>query len=144
MCAQFWFFVTYSNNSYSANTKMHLSLKLFILLKGSTCFGRPFRPSSGAQDCTYSKRHMSKSCCYLLLSGMRWNVSHIIYSCKTHYMFRTGFPSIIRSSRLHIQQESYVEQLLLLGMRWNASGAQDCTYSKSHMSNSCCYLLLSG
>jgi len=28
-------------------------------------------------------------------------------------MFRTAFPSIIRSSRLHIQQEAYVKQLLL-------------------------------
>jgi len=28
----------------------------------------------------------------------------------THYMFRTVFPSIIRSSRLYIQQEAYVRQ----------------------------------
>jgi hypothetical protein len=28
-------------------------------------------------------------------------------------MFRTAFPSIIRSSRLHIQQRAYVKQLLL-------------------------------
>jgi len=46
---------------------MHLFLKLFILLKRSTCFGRSFRLSSGAQNCTYGNRHMSKSCCYLLL-----------------------------------------------------------------------------
>jgi len=45
-------------------------------------------------------------------------LSQIIYSCKTLYMFRTVFPSIIRSSKLHIQQR--------------------------YMSNSCCYLLLSG
>jgi hypothetical protein len=31
-------------------------------------------------------------------------LSQIIYSCKTLYMFRTGFPSIIRSSKLRIQQ----------------------------------------
>jgi hypothetical protein len=30
---------------------MHLRLKLFILVKRSTCFGRSFRPSSGAQNC---------------------------------------------------------------------------------------------
>jgi len=35
--------------SYSATNKMHLFLKLFILVKGSTCFGRSFRPSSRAQ-----------------------------------------------------------------------------------------------
>ena len=40
-------------------------------------------------------------------------LSQIIYSCKTLYMFRTVFPSIIRSSKLSIQQR--------------------------YMSNSCCY-----
>jgi len=29
-------------------------------------------------------------------------VSKVIYSCKTLYMFRTVFPFIIRSSKLHI------------------------------------------
>jgi len=43
-------------------------------------------------------------------------LSQIIYSSKTFYMFRTVFPPIIRSSKLHIQQ-------------W-------------YMSNSWCYLLL--
>jgi len=45
-------------------------------------------------------------------------LSQIIYSCKTLHMFRTVFPSIIRRSKLRIQQR--------------------------YMSNSCCYLLLSG
>ena len=45
--------------SYSTTNKMHLFLKLFILVKRSTCFGRSFRPSSGVQDCTYSIRYMS-------------------------------------------------------------------------------------
>jgi len=31
----------------------------------------------------------------------------------TLYMFRTVFPSIIRSSRLYIQQQAYVKQMLL-------------------------------
>jgi len=30
------------------------------------------------------------------------------------YMFRTVFPSIIRSSRLYIQQQAYVKEILLL------------------------------
>jgi hypothetical protein len=46
--------------SYRTTNKMHLFLKLFVLVKHSTCFRRSFCPSSGAQDCTYS-------CCYLLL-----------------------------------------------------------------------------
>jgi len=32
-----------------------------------------------------------------------------IYSCKTLYMFRTVFPFIIRSSKLHIRQQAYVQ-----------------------------------
>jgi len=40
-------------------------------------------------------------------------LSHIIHSCKTLYMFWTVFPSIIRSSRLCIQRQVYIKQLLL-------------------------------
>jgi hypothetical protein len=32
-------------------------------------------------------------------------------------MFRTVFPSIIRSSELHIQQQAYVKQVLLPAVR---------------------------
>jgi len=55
--------------SYSTTKKMHLFLKLFILVKRSTRFGRSFPPSLGAQDCTYSNRHMLNSCWYLLLTA---------------------------------------------------------------------------
>jgi len=58
-----------SFSSYSTTKKMHLLLKLFILVKHSTCFRRSFRPSSGAQNCTYGNRYMSNSCCYLLLAA---------------------------------------------------------------------------
>jgi hypothetical protein len=40
-------------------------------------------------------------------------VSQIIYFCITLYMFRTVCPSIIRSSGLYIQQQAYVEHILL-------------------------------
>ena len=36
----------------------------------------------------------------------------IIYFCKTLYMSQTGFPSIIRSSKLHIQRQAFVRPLL--------------------------------
>jgi len=36
-----------------------------------------------------------------------------IYFCKTLYMFQTVFPSIIRSSKLHIQRHVFVRPLLL-------------------------------
>ena len=36
-----------------------------------------------------------------------------IYFCKTLYMFQTGFSSIIRISKLHIQRQVFVRPLLL-------------------------------
>jgi len=58
--------------------------------------------------------------CIVIYSYSATNKTHllsqIIYSCKTLYIFRTVFPSIIRSLKLRIQQQ--------------------------YMSNSCCYLLL--
>jgi len=38
---------------YSATTEMRLFLKLLILVKRSTYFGRSFCQSSGAQNCTF-------------------------------------------------------------------------------------------
>jgi len=51
-------------------------------------------------------------------------LSQIIYSCKMLYLFRKVFPSIIRSSKLRIQQQYMSNSccyLLLLGMRWISS-----------------------
>jgi hypothetical protein len=46
--------------------------------------------------------------CIVIYSSSTTNKMHplsqIMYSCKTLYMFRTVFPSIIRSSKLRIQQ----------------------------------------
>jgi hypothetical protein len=41
------------------------------------------------------------------------NVTNLFCFGMTHYMFRTVFPSIIRSSRLYIQQQAFVKQILL-------------------------------
>jgi hypothetical protein len=51
-------------------------------------------------------------------------LSQIICSYKTPYLFRTGFPFIIRSSKQRIQQRYMSNSccyLLLSGMRWNCS-----------------------
>jgi hypothetical protein len=48
-------------------------------------------------------------------------LSQFIYSCKTLYMFRTVFPSIIRSSKTAYTAAVYFKQLLLSGMRWNCT-----------------------
>jgi len=42
----------------------------FISVRRSTCFRRFFRPSSGAQNCTYSIRYWSDQYCYLLLAWL--------------------------------------------------------------------------
>jgi len=36
-----------------------------------------------------------------------------IYFCKMLYMFQTGFPPIIRNTKLHTQRQPFVRQLLL-------------------------------
>jgi len=40
-------------------------------------------------------------------------MSQIYFTGVTLYMFRTVFPSIIRSSRLYILQQAFVKQVLL-------------------------------
>ena len=49
----------------------------------------------------YSKTNQMHRCLKFILFGV------------TLYMFRTAFPSIIRSSRLYIQQQPFVRQILL-------------------------------
>jgi len=61
--------------SYSTTNKMHL-LPQIILVQHSTCFGRSFRPSSGAQNCVYSNGICQKAaaaCCYWGWDGTPWN-----------------------------------------------------------------------
>jgi len=48
---------------------------LFIPVRRSTSFRRFFRPSSGAQNCTYSVRYLSDRYCYLRLAWPGWNCS---------------------------------------------------------------------
>jgi hypothetical protein len=48
-------------------TRCTCYLKLFIFVKRSTCFGRSFHPSPGAQNCTYSNgicQTAAATCCY--------------------------------------------------------------------------------
>jgi len=41
------------------------------------------------------------------------NITNLFYFRMTLYMFRTVFPSVIRSSRLYTQQQAFVKQILL-------------------------------
>ena len=55
------------------------------------------------------------------------NVSNSIYFGMTLYMIRTDFTSIIRSSRLYIQQRAFVKQILLCVQSWTPhNGRKDC------------------
>jgi len=40
-------------------------------------------------------------------------LSQFLYFCKRLYMFQAGFPSIIRSSKLHIQRQTFGRPILL-------------------------------
>ena len=48
----------------------------------------------------------------LRVQPIRCDVSQFIYFCKKLYMFQTGFSSIIRSSKLHIQCQVFVRPIL--------------------------------
>jgi hypothetical protein len=88
-------------------------------------------------------------------------LSQIIYSCKTLYMFRTVFPSIIRSPKLRIQQRFISNSrcyLLLSEMKSSSVSSPTAVWhipllytqfwapddGRKDRPNSCCYLLLSG
>jgi len=60
--------INYSCKIFAAYNKQDATFhNLFISVKRSTCFRRIFRPSSGAQNCTYSFRYLFYRYCYLLL-----------------------------------------------------------------------------
>ena len=46
-----------------------------------------------------------------------------IYFCKTLYMFQTGFPAIIRSTKLQVQRHTFVRPLLLPAVAAGSSNA---------------------
>jgi len=56
----------------------------------------------------------SETHCISIVKPIRCtSVSNLFYFGMTLYMFRTVFPSIISSSRLFIQQQAFVKQILL-------------------------------
>jgi hypothetical protein len=82
--------------SYSPTNKMHLLSQIIYSYS------------------TTNKMHLLSQIIYSYSTTNKMHLlSQIIYSCKTLYMFRTVFPSIIKSSKLRIEQR--------------------------YMSNSCCY-----
>jgi hypothetical protein len=88
---------------------MHLFLKLFILVKHSTCFGLSDHHQE-LKTATYSIRHMSNSCCYILLAGTIWNLQLISfplaivmpgYEYETFSAFPIAGTKVFRTLRYH-------------------------------------------
>ena len=62
----------------------------FISVRRSTCFRRVFRPSSGAQNCTYGVRYLSDRYCYLLLAAGSSNALRNIPDERRSHIVRGG------------------------------------------------------
>ena len=101
-------------NIFTENNQQDATFhNLFNSVRRSTRFRRFFRPSSGAQNCTYSVRYLSDRYCYLPLA----------------LMFHNLFISVRRSTRFRRFFRP-------------SSGAQNCTYSIRYLSDQYCYLPL--
>jgi len=67
-------------------------------------------------DCNFLQQHSQMQLLQPFMNvrrvqPTRCDVSQFIYFCKMLYMFQTVFPSIIRSSKLHIQHQVLVWQI---------------------------------
>ena len=56
--------------------------------------------------------------CFRRVQPTKCNDSRFIHFCKTLYMFQTVFPSIIRSSKLHIQRQVFAGSSIGLTNTW--------------------------
>ena len=105
---------------------MQRFLDLIISINFSTYFSRFLRPSSGAQNCTYSVRYCqtnTAACCYRGWDGTQYNqqdakFSRSIYFYKLLYMFQAVPPPIIRSTKLYIQHQVLSKQYCCLLLSW--------------------------
>ena len=70
-------------HSQSSTNKMQRFSNLFISARRSTCFRRFFRPSSGAQNCTYSVRYLSDQ--YLTLCEYVQDAVHVSDGFSVHH-----------------------------------------------------------
>jgi hypothetical protein len=113
--------VRYLSDRYCYLLLVLTFLNLFISVRRSTCFRRFFRQSSGAENCTYSVRYLSDQYLTLYVQSLKYfqNITNKMWRFSI-YLFlydalhvSDGFPSIIRSSKLHIQRQVFFRRLLL-------------------------------
>jgi len=69
------------------------------------------------QQQVYVKLAVHRNIIYVVKPTRCANISNLFYFGMTLYVFRTVYSSIIRSSRLYIQQQAYVKQILLSARR---------------------------
>jgi len=101
---------------HSKTNEMHQFFK-FILFCSSTLRVSDGLPIHHQESKTV---HTTSGICHTdsddrLLAGTRWNnfFSNLFHFVIALYIFRTVFLFIIRSLRLYIQQQVYVERILL-------------------------------
>jgi len=86
----------------------------FVFKKGPILSGRPGAKFWEAGKTKTINKSVNVITVISVLKQTRCtNVSNWFYFGMTLYMFRTVFPSIIRSSRLYIQKQAFVKQILL-------------------------------
>jgi hypothetical protein len=69
LCSYLTFICQCIANIFAAYNQQDATFhSLFISVRHCICFRRVFRPSSGAQNCTYSVRYLSDQHCNLLLA----------------------------------------------------------------------------
>jgi hypothetical protein len=109
--------------SYSTTNKMHLLSQIIYSCKTLCMFRTVFPSIIRSSKLRIQQRYMSKSCCYLLLSGMRWNCT-----CYLKLFILVKRSACFGGLSVHHQELKtaytatvYVKQLLLSGMRWNCT-----------------------
>ena len=73
-------------------TRCTCYLKLFIIVRRSTCFGRSFRPSSGAQNCVSSNgicQRAAATCCSSPIAAD--NSSCLTYTVAVYAVLSSSF-----------------------------------------------------
>jgi len=76
--------------------------------------------------------------------------SKFVYFCKTFYMFQTGFPSIIMSSKLHIQRQVFFRPIpdavcaVLSSWWWTEKPSETCieSYRNKYIEKRCILLVV--
>ena len=91
-------------------------LNLFTFVRRCTSFRRFFHPSSGAQNCTYSIRHLSDRYCYLLLA---WKASSSSSNGLTNtWRCMCSFELLMMDGKTRLK---HIQRLTEINKLWNVA-----------------------